>query len=258
MQPIQPDLWGSTHVDKAIERLRTFEPPEGYYLAFSGGKDSVTILRLAEMAGVKFDAHYHVTTVDPPELVKFIKEQHPDVHRDRPEMSMFRLILHKNWPPMRRQVYCCERLKEHGGDGRVVVQGVRWAESAKRKNVRKMVELCALRSMRTVNPIIDWSDSEVWEFIRHEKVPYCSLYDEGWKRLGCILCPKGGYPKEEAKRWPKIAKAYINTFDRLLELRAKIGKTQRFESGQELFDWWIKRNTKKRPPDEQMRFEVDP
>ena len=59
---------------QAIDRLQTFEPPEGYYLAFSGGKDSQTIYHLAQEAGVKFDAHYNVTGIDPPELVYFIRE----------------------------------------------------------------------------------------------------------------------------------------------------------------------------------------
>ena len=66
----------------AIERFRTFEPADGYFLAFSGGKDSVVILDLAKRAGVKFDAHYHMTTVDPPELVHFIRK-HPEVQVER-------------------------------------------------------------------------------------------------------------------------------------------------------------------------------
>ena len=62
------DLMGNKHdkVQTAIERLRAFEPEDGYYLAFSGGKDSQCIYHLAEMAGVKFDAHYRITSVDPP------------------------------------------------------------------------------------------------------------------------------------------------------------------------------------------------
>ena len=71
----QVNLNGENKVDVAINRLQTFEPPEGYYLAFSGGKDSQCIYHLAKMAGVKFDAHYSVTTVDPPELMKFVKEK---------------------------------------------------------------------------------------------------------------------------------------------------------------------------------------
>jgi len=243
-------------IDIAIQRLREFEPREGYYLAFSGGKDSVTVERLAKMAGVRFDAHYHITTVDPPELVRFIKAHYPDVARERPEMSMFRLILHKQWPPMRTQRYCCEWLKESGGDGRFVVQGTRWAESPRRRQKRKMTELCSSRSMRTLNPIIDWEDSDVWQFIRQEQIPYCSLYDEGFDRLGCILCPIGGNPKREATRWPQFKAAYIRTFDRLLEVRQAVGKTTRFATGAELYKWWIQRNTRKRPPKEQLPLPI--
>ncbi|GAH28018.1 unnamed protein product, partial [marine sediment metagenome] len=65
-------------VQTAIDRLKQFEPPEGYYLAFSGGKDSIVIKELADMAGVSYDAHYNNTTIDPPELVYFIKDIYPD------------------------------------------------------------------------------------------------------------------------------------------------------------------------------------
>jgi len=86
-------LFGETDkVSKAIDRLKAFEPEEGYYLAFSGGKDSVVIKALADMAGVKYDAHYSLTTVDPPELVRFIKEKHPEVEIVKPKLSMWKLI----------------------------------------------------------------------------------------------------------------------------------------------------------------------
>lgn len=207
----------------AIDRLHQFEPKEGYYLAFSGGKDSVTILRLAQMANVRFDAHYNITTVDPPELVRFIREQHPDVERHRPEMSMFRLILKKKWPPMRHQRWCCEILKEGGGSGRIIVTGIRWAESYRRSK-RRMIEQCYRDQSKTyLNPIIDWSDGDVWEFIRQENVPYCSLYDEGFKRLGCILCPmkREALRQRDIEQWPQFAKAYIRTLDRVLQLRER-------------------------------------
>ena len=76
-----------TKVGNAIKRLQSFEPPEGYYVAFSGGKDSQCIYHLCQMAGVKFDAHYNVTSVDPPELVHFIKRQYPDVIFDFPRYA---------------------------------------------------------------------------------------------------------------------------------------------------------------------------
>ena len=125
-------------VNKSIERLRLFEPPEGYYLAFSGGKDSVVCKALLYMSGCKYDAHYRVTSVDPPELVRFIKEKHPDVaieiprDKDGNPITMWSLIQKKLMPPTRISRYCCQYLKETGGDGRMTVTGVRWAESVNR------------------------------------------------------------------------------------------------------------------------------
>lgn len=137
----QLNMQGLNKVDVAIKRFQTFEPEEGYYLCFSGGKDSVVIKALADMAGVKYDAHYNVTSVDPPELVYFIRSHHPDVIWDYPRdkdgnrVTMWNLIPRKKMPPTRIVRYCCEVLKESGGEGRFVVTGVRWAESARRKTL---------------------------------------------------------------------------------------------------------------------------
>jgi len=99
----------------AIDRLKAFCPPEGYYVAFSGGKDSVVIFDLVKRSGCKFDAHYNLTTVDPPELVKFIRQQHPEVTIRRPEKTMWKLIVENGMPPTRLIRYCCRILKEGGG-----------------------------------------------------------------------------------------------------------------------------------------------
>lgn len=136
-----------TKVENAIKRLKSFEPPEGYYVAFSGGKDSQCIYHLCQMAGVKFDAHYNVTSVDPPELVQFIKRQYPDVIFDFPRyangerITMWNLIPKKDMPPTRLARYCCQELKECNGEGRVVVTGVRWAESPRRKAAHDVVNI---------------------------------------------------------------------------------------------------------------------
>lgn len=136
----QLNIHGKDKVQVAIDRLKTFEPPEGYYLAFSGGKDSVVIKALADMAGVKYDAHYNHTSVEPPELVQFVREHHKDVeiewHRDKEgnRITMWNLIPKQSFPPTRIARYCCQELKEYGGEGRMTITGVRWAESVNRRH----------------------------------------------------------------------------------------------------------------------------
>lgn len=267
------DITGKTKLEKAIERLQFFEPKEGYYLAFSGGKDSVVIKAVADMAKVKYDAHYAITTVDPPELTKFIKTNHPDVIRHAPEINMWDLIAKKKMPPTRIVRYCCTVLKEEGGRGRVVITGVRWAESARRKNTRKgvefdtygstkkahrenrekfnlmndnhekrkMMETCVIKGKHIVNPIIEWTDEEVWEFIHEYNIPYCSLYDEGFKRLGCLGCPMGNKKTmtREFERYPYVRKQYIKAFDRLIIERHKAGLKCGWETGEDVMEWWL-------------------
>ena len=120
-----------------------------------------------------------------------------------------------------------------------------------------MVERCVPLRKRMLHPIIDWSDADVWEFIRQENVPYCRLYDEGFERLGCILCPMEKNPthiRQQMDRWPQFVKAYIKTFDRLVQLRRDAGMRCTWESGQEMFDWWIDRRSKKGPSEDQIRL----
>jgi phosphoadenosine phosphosulfate reductase len=224
----------------ALEAIRQFCPPEGYYVAFSGGKDSCVVEDLVKKAGVKYDATYRYTTVDPPELVKFIKEFYPYVTIERPAKSMFQLMfLHRLFPPTRKIRYCCEYLKETGGAGRAVVTGIRAQESSRRKN-RKMVEGCVNTKRKYfLHPIIDWTEKDVWEYIKKYQMPYCSLYDEGWRRIGCVMCPASSNRKGQAVRWPKFYQAYLKTFNRLVIARKERGLKCTFGNGQEMMDWWL-------------------
>jgi phosphoadenosine phosphosulfate reductase len=248
----------------AIERLRRFEPEDGYWLAFSGGKDSQAIYHLCQEAGVRFDPHYNLTTVDPPELVRFIREQYPEVVFDRPEKNMWDVIASHRMPPTRMVRYCCEELKERGGLGRVIVTGVRWQESVQRKSRRGLIELntygknpvvidndsdavlalyrsTPIETKHVINPIIDWSASEVWQYLALLDVPHCCLYDEGFKRIGCVGCPQGGAKqmKRDFERWPKYKANYIRAFDRMLTNRIRDGLKTQWENGEQVMTWWI-------------------
>ena len=286
---------GDTLLDVTLERIRAFEPKEGYFLAFSGGKDSVVIKALADMAGVKYDAHYQLTSVDPPELVQFVKshkdviidkQRYPDNYKNEKlrgkQITMWNLIPEKGMPPTRIARYCCKYLKESAGHDRFVMTGVRKAESVKR-SLRGGLELaekkshrmtnydpdnptpemfyhCQMWARKVLNPIIDWTTDEVWEFIHEYNVPYCKLYDEGFTRLGCIGCPMAGkHREEEFKRYPKFKQAYIRAFDRMIQKQVEGGvretadrgqrssrdsseEGERWNSnstGQEVYEWWL-------------------
>ena len=259
-------LFGITDkVQKAIERIKAFEPPDGYFLAFSGGKDSQCIYHLAKEAGVKFEAHFHMTSVDPPEVISFVKNYYPDVILDKPSESMWRLIERKKIPPTRLIRYCCGVYKEKHGKGRTVVTGVRWNESARRKNSRAMLELnaytkkkimlnndndearrmfetCQLKGKHIVNPIIDWLTEDVWEYLNGNNIPHCCLYDEGFSRIGCIGCPMSGQKGMlfEFERFPKYYNAYLRAFDRMLIARRESGlDCTSWKDAQAVMDWWI-------------------
>ena len=267
---------------KAIERLKAFEPEDGYYLCYSGGKDSDVIKILAHLAGVNFEAVHNLTTVDAPETVNYIRSQ-SDVRIDYPELSMWRLIEKKGMPPTRLIRYCCSELKERGGKGKVKITGVRWDESNNRKEngglvkiigkpktmqrfadendvdysitkqnglilnydddkSRRMVEHCYRTTSTMVNPIIDWKDDDVWQFLRHYDCRSNPLYECGFNRIGCIGCPMAGkHRKVEFELYPKYKENYIRAFDRMLKTLERKGLTHKkgWQNGKEVFSWWM-------------------
>lgn len=244
-------------VKKSIERLRAFKPQEGYHLAFSGGKDSIVIKALANMAKVKYDIHYNVTTIDPPELIYYMRKYHSDVIWDFPKKPFLVELVYRGFPQRQRR-WCCEEYKERGGSGRVVMTGIRKAESSNRAK-RKLVESCYKdTTKRYLNPIIDWTDSEVWEFIRKNNLPYCKLYDEGWKRIGCLFCPFAtSHRKVEVELYPGYANAFRRAFQKLYDYKKNRGlkSVDRWKNGYDMFNWWINENRTKKQPDQMVMFE---
>ena len=232
---------GKNKVETAIVLLQAYANNEPYYLAFSGGKDSVVIYDLAVKSGVKFDAHYCVSPIDPPQIHQFIREYYPDVIWEYHARGFWKTVVKKGLP-MRNSRWCCEIIKEAGGKGKTVIVGNRREEGRIRRN-QKCFEDDRKYDKRFLRPIIDWNEGEVWEYIRANNLPYCSLYDEGFKRLGCVLCPFSRDIQREIKYFPKITNLWRRACDRIIEKRLASGKEYKynFQTGQELWDWWISR-----------------
>lgn len=247
--------------------------PNGFLLFDSGGKDSGAIKMLAYLSGVKFEIVHNHTTADHPTTVRFVRQEqkhwielgiqykiiYPYYKGKR--TSMWEMIALKG-PHTRLHRWCCDVLKK-GGDkkGKCVISGVRWAESAKRKNSRylyefpkntkeicgfnkaeelkKIIDLSKLKNGQFVtNPIIDWSDDEVWEFHKVFNIPYNPLYDNGYKRVGCVGCPMGNN-KSELEKMPEYKKLYIYAFQRFLDRRQDLIDPDFWYDGNSIYKWWV-------------------
>ena len=269
----------------AIERLKAAsEMSLAYYkqplvVTDSGGKDSSVCKELAIRAGIPFEVQHNHTTADAPDTVYFVRREFKRLEKkgitctvNKPTykgapVTMWSLIPQKSMPPTRLVRYCCAILKEQGGKGRFITTGVRWAESANRKNSRgiyernhdkpekriilnndnddkrQLFESCRLQGKRTVNPIIDWTDSEVWDFLHDAKVPVNPLYGCGFDRVGCIGCPLAGTAgrQKEFAVYPTYQGAYIRAFDKMLDVNRTRWKNTGWEnaSGKDVFNWWM-------------------
>ena len=219
---------------------------------------------------------HSLTTADAPETVRHVYDTFyrleckgikcdvdKHVQPDGSRMTMWKLIQKKLMPPTRLMRYCCAVLKEGGGKDRFIATGVRWAESTARKRRgglevltskqqnklilsndndedRRLFETCQLKGKRVVNPIIDWKDNEVLDYAAVEKIPMNPLYCEGFHRVGCVGCPMASKTRiMEFARYPRIKAAYIRAFDRMLEERRKRSLPSQWQSGVDVFHWWM-------------------
>lgn len=248
-------------------------------VADSGGKDSAICRELVRRSGVPHEIMHNLTTADAPQTVYYVRERfrmaeesgipctinHPYYRGQR--ISMWSLIPIKKIPPTRLARYCCEVLKEGSGAGRFIVTGVRWAESRKRKegrgiyetftrskeqrivlnndndDRRRLFESCQMKSKHVCNPIVDWSDRDVWDYIHAEKIPLNPLYRMGFFRVGCIGCPMAGKQRyQEFAIFPMYEHAYRRAFEKMLLIRKQEGRddrNDRWADADAVFRWWM-------------------
>lgn len=257
---------------RKAESLALRMSDKGFHVAFSGGKDSQVLLALMELSGCKYHAEMQVTSVDSPNLMRFVRANYPNVKLNLPKKNMRQLILQKKLLPTRQARYCCAILKEQAGAGSVTCVGVRAAESARRAK-RKQIEVIGQKGVGfeikndclvheqsdgqlfdldndikvycikgkdkvVISPIFKWSNNDVWDFIHGNNMPYCDLYDLGFHRIGCLFCPFASVKQNriELEMFPLVAeRIYIRAIHELMEN----GHYDNFDSPEQCFQWWI-------------------
>ncbi len=108
--------------------------------------------------------------------------------------------------------------------------------------VRRTVEHCYRTSKTMINPIVEWTDDDVWQFLRHYGCEGNPLYQCGFSRIGCIGCPmaSGKGQKAEFARWPKYRENYVKAFDRMLVARTAAGRSNgSWRDGEAVMRWWV-------------------
>ena len=252
----------------AKEAERLFDMP--LVVRYSGGKDSDVILQLAKESGVPFRVTHNLTTADPPDNVYYIRrvfaalrEEGIDCSINVPRRSLWKIMRETLVIPSRVMRVCCSELKERRmPDAPYIVTGVRWAESAGRRaksgiamvctasaqaaaaagllttddaSSRRLFEQCQLRGVRVLNPIIDWSDDDVWSYLHSRGIEGNPLYKEGWTRIGCVGCPLAPRRARELAfaRYPKLYKAWCDAIAYVIERRKEMGNPM-FLEGKEV------------------------
>jgi phosphoadenosine phosphosulfate reductase len=87
------------------------------------------------------------------------------------------------------------------------ITGIRREQSTTRENARK-IEIDARRGIVRVQPLVDWTNSDVWRYIWKHSIPYNTLHDHGFPSIGCVPCtnPIEDGTDERSGRWKGTGK----------------------------------------------------
>ena len=151
----------SVELSRKAEKLALiYDPENGFYNTFSGGKDSQALYYIVKMSGVKFQTHMSLTSVDPAEVVRFVKTQYPSVIRHKPQISIYKKAIEIGLLPTMTKRWCCKEYKEIGGAGKVKLIGIRSEESVKRSK-RNEVEISAKKFSGNIEEFKEWSNKQI-------------------------------------------------------------------------------------------------
>jgi phosphoadenosine phosphosulfate reductase len=251
---------------QAVEVIERFAAiSQKYYnkpitLAFSGGKDSIVLEHLAKSCMAKYQPVMVNTTIEMPSTLPFIRRNYPYVAIQSPPLNFADLVRKKGFLPSIKYRYCCNYLKKIKVERSIVLTGVRRAESWKRKS-RGLVEkdtrgkrvsfelndidtivlddCFSKRRNLIINPLIDWSDADIYEYISANSLELPSSYSLGYKRLGCVFCPLSS--RSALKLDIEVYSAYVPFFLRLIAELVRNNDYCSHLSGNEhvIFDFWL-------------------
>ena len=175
---------------KAIKLIKENCPQDESVVMFSGGKDSLVVKDLARRAGIK-KAVYIKSPLEFKQTIKYV-ESFPDVDIIGFNKNFFELC-RKLCIPSRRMKWCCTVYKltpiaiyNRKNKIKYNIRGVRREESRNRENYDEIGD--NKFQWTTIDPILNWTDKDVWRYIKKYKLPINPLY-QLVNRVGCWCCP---------------------------------------------------------------------
>ena len=187
--------------------------------SFSGGKDSTAVWHIAQKAGVE-KAFFIDTGLEFPETIEFVKSQNVEFIS---KAGNFCQAVEKAGPPAKDHRWCCKLLKlnplkvhlNETGEC-LTVQGNRWYESWNRAELEAVTQNPNNPLQLNISPIRSWRALDVFFYLWLKEVPYNPLYEMGYERIGCYLCPAMLEAEQENmhKTHPEMAKRWDDFLNR--------------------------------------------
>lgn len=201
-----------------------------FYVAFSGGKDSVVALDIVQRAlpHNEFKVVFGNTDMEFPtttELVQKLSRKCSDEGIEFLEAAS-NMTSKESWnifgPPARKVRWCCtvhktapviNMLSDKFANGKlrcVMITGVRGDESVSRSGYDEMSMGKKMAGQYSFHPILEWSSAEIYLYIYSQGLLLNDAYKYGFNRVGCIMCPNSSEKHEYIKRqcFPELVDEY--------------------------------------------------